>query len=413
MNNFDNTRNTNFFVIFVILFSLLLGCQKEDHPPAKSEVNIGILLPLSGSAGSVSESSQLAATMAAQDVNRHFENTHSEFEIRTVVEDTETDPGKVLEALEKLHQQGITTVIGPYTSANAAAVLDYANTNNITLLSPASVATSLSINDHLYRLVPDNSNQSRVLAALFLHDSIEALIPVVRNDLWGNGLMENLKQEIDPSIALQNVINYDPVNPEADLIAGKIQNALDQTAGIIPPHRTGILLLTYDEGTEILGASSHLNNIAGTIWYGSSAYANNADLVDKRDAAEFAKKHTFTCSAFGPDPGSRHLWEPVRDELTIRLGHIPDVYSLNMYDAVWLMAMTWQNNLKGVNGMDFRNMLELTAQGFQGITGDLTFDGVGDRKKWSFDFWGLSLNNDAYDWKWTGYYEDGNLEINR
>lgn len=412
-SHFQGLKNIILFFGFILFSCFLLGCNTNDNPIETIKADIGVLLPLSGLASSVSESAQIAVELAQRNVNRHFKNSNIGFEIELVIEDTGTDPELALQSLQNLYNQGITTVVGPYASANAAAILDYANNNGIVVLSPASVATSLSTNDNLYRLVPDDNSQTEAIAALFQHDQIKLLIPIVRNDIWGNGLMGNVKNNLDPDIHLSEIIHYDPATLNANRVAQQIQARLGQTDSLYSKEQVGVFLLTYDEGTEILAASQKLSDFQDTKWYGTSPYANNAGLLQNKDAVGFAKDHAFTCSVFGPDPDARNLWEPILDEMTSSLGRVPEVYALTMYDAVWLMALTWHKSLDSGTGFDFKNSLEETAASHTGITGKLNFNLFGDRLNWTFDFWGLSQDNSQYSWNTVGYYKDGKLEIQR
>ena len=116
---------------------------------------IGIILPQTGSGASSGESMEAGINLAVGDLNAYMESTGAPLRMEAIFRDSETDPSTALVQLEDLYQQGIRHVIGPYSSANCAAVLDYADENEIVLVSPSSEASSLAIaNDNLFRLVP-------------------------------------------------------------------------------------------------------------------------------------------------------------------------------------------------------------------------------------------------------------------
>lgn len=134
---------------------LAVGCRKTDETIAKDNLKIGMLIPLSGAAASAGESAQAGATLAIRDVSEYLNSTGSGLEIEFTIKDTGSDPETALQQLEELDGQGVRFIIGPYSSAAAAASLDYADQQGVILLSPSSVASSLAIaDDNLFGSCP-------------------------------------------------------------------------------------------------------------------------------------------------------------------------------------------------------------------------------------------------------------------
>ena len=202
--NFDQQTNkterpNNWIAIGSLLLALCvmltLGCQKTDETINEDTLQVGLLLPLSGAAASAGESARAGATLAMQDVNDFLASGESGLSVEFTIKDTGADPETALQQLKELAGEGARFVIGTYSSADAAATVDYANQEGVILLSPSSVASSLAIaDDNLFRLVPSDGNQAAAVTALFDYDGIETIIPVLRDDVWGDGLIDDVSQ---------------------------------------------------------------------------------------------------------------------------------------------------------------------------------------------------------------------------
>ena len=80
-------------------------------------------------------------------------------------------------------------VIGPFTSAELIASRNYADTNDILLISPSSTSPSLAIpEDNIFRFLPDDTKEAQATANKMWQDGIRAIVPMWRNDTYGNEL---------------------------------------------------------------------------------------------------------------------------------------------------------------------------------------------------------------------------------
>jgi len=390
------------------------GCDDDDAiQPAISTLNIGVMIPLSGNAASTGESVSAALTIAHADLDGYLESIGSDLDIKLRFIDTGADPSTSQDVLEELHDEGIQYVIGPYSSADVAATLDFANANDILILSPASVASSLAIeNDNCYRLVPSDKNQAVAVKALFVHDDIQTIIPIVRNDVWGEGLISDVNDELTTEgITLRNTIFYDPSNMDVEAISQKVSDEIDAAAMQTPLDKIGVYLLSFGEGTEVLQAASQFEANASVNWYGSSAYANNNSLINDSEARAFATEQKLLCPSFAPDPSVEDLWGPIESELIALLGRTPETYALTSYDALWVITMSYLLSEQPEDIDQFKTSLEEVTMYYNGITGRTTLDTYGDRKFASFNFWGIDQDGSTFDWKSYGFYNNATGQL--
>ena len=62
-------------------------------------------------------------------------------------------------------------------------------TDGIAVINHSSTAPSLAVPDYTFRLVPDDTDQVKILE----ENGIDVLIPAWRDDMWGNGPESQLR----------------------------------------------------------------------------------------------------------------------------------------------------------------------------------------------------------------------------
>jgi branched-chain amino acid transport system substrate-binding protein len=399
--------------LFLACIVFTTACSDSDDDDAEKTIHMGLIAPLTGSISSAGISGSAAISIALEDVNQYLKTTGSHLKVSIEVSDDETNPDVALERLKDFHTKGIRYVIGPYTSANAAAILDYANQNGIVLISPSSVATTLSIpDDNLFRVIPDDKNQADAISALFVYDDVDHIIPIVRSDVWGDGLIANVNQLMtQQGKTVVTPIRYDPTNVNTGQIISDVSAAINQTLQEAPAAKTAVYLLSFGEGATILSAAAGNPDCALVRWFGSSAFATNASIILDNAAAAFAYQQTLRCPIFAPDAAAKDLWQPIVNKLTTQLGRAPESYALSSYDALWLMTLAYRDCSDPEDVALFKASLVQTAGKYYGITGRTTFNDAGDRKYATLGILGLSFDGGIYNWKEFGNYSNSTGQL--
>jgi ABC-type branched-subunit amino acid transport system substrate-binding protein len=396
----------------------------------EANVKIGALLPLTGTLSSFGESSGASLKIALKDINEHFLKSHSDTRIELIIEDTKTDPGIALEKLKYLKSKGVQIVIGPATSANVAAVRDYADQNGILILSPSSTATQLTIpNDNVFRLVPDDSHQALAIAKKMWQDGVRVAVPMWRSDIFGEGLHSALNENFkrlggkvvegvgykpptgDFSASLHR-INF--IFWEQDLKA--LESRVNEEVKRYGADRVGVYVVSFDEIVPIMIQAERHPGLSSVKWYGSDGSALNAGLVKNVDAASFAVKTSFANPIYAVDDDKNRSFVEVNKHITKEIGHPHRSYAELAYDALWVAALTC-DKVVGVNQKttDHNNINVLSktllrvASSYNGITGKTLLNDAGDRISGSYDFWSITEENDngsAYEWKRIETFHD-------
>src|SRR5947207_1074415 len=168
-------------------FVLPMHAQRRRASTANDTIVIGGLFSLTGDGATLGNASKAALELAVRDINTELDTLRVPWQVQMALADTKLTPSGAVDGIKALQAAGATFVIGPQSSAEAAAILDYANANSIVVISQGSTASSLAIpDDYLFRLAPNDKLEGAAIAALMRNDGIDVMVPIWRDDA-GNG----------------------------------------------------------------------------------------------------------------------------------------------------------------------------------------------------------------------------------
>ena len=141
------------------------------------------------------KASHAAALNAIDDFNEYLRSIDRE-EMSLIPESVylSTNPEYTLEQVKKLHADGVDVFIGPETSAELAMIKPFVDSEELLVISTSSTAPSLAVADSIYRLVPDDTHQGKLISILAEERDITTVFLLVRDDIWGNGLADAIKE---------------------------------------------------------------------------------------------------------------------------------------------------------------------------------------------------------------------------
>lgn len=350
---------------------------------------LGGLFPLSGSLGGPAEQRLTAASLAIDTVNNANDGFGNDWYVDIIIEDTQTDPDVALEKLKRLDRLGIKVVVGPSASASAAAVREYANENDIILLSP-STSHSLSIpGDTLYRVSPPSIHEVMVLNKMLEQDDMEHVVVIHRQDLWGNTLVEGLLSEFGgtlytengygPEMANEGILDYERIAADvAEDVQALVEEHGDSTVSV--------MVIGFEESAGILEAASHHPILGSVQWYGSAGNANRLAIPANDVAAAFAQSVNFMGPILMIDDGV--LAQLVtRDLHALHPGELIDPYLYVTYDAVSVAGLSVGSVAK-LPASEAGPTLSLTINKYAFfISSDDGLDENGDLAGADYDIW--------------------------
>jgi branched-chain amino acid transport system substrate-binding protein len=399
---------------FLLLSILVSGCSKNEPSryapiPAK-EIRIGVLLALSGSGFSSGESAAVALELARTDIQFFFESAGIQEKLVLDIVDTKTDTAEALKQLAAFYDKGIRLVIGPYSSAELAHIKNFADSHGMLIVSPSSVAVSLAVpNDNIFRFVTSDVIQGKAMSKLLVEDKIKVVVPIIRNDVWGNDLIAATAGAFEKTGGIvQPPVKFEPGTVDFENVLDELDNAVAVELEHHNPNDVAIYLLSFAEGTRIVAEAKKHANLNYVYWYGASAFAQNVSALNDTNAALFSYTHGLPCPLFGLDDAAKFKWEPLRERIQSVTGRVPDVYSFSAYDALWVLVKAYRSAGGNVSIDLLKSAFVYEADNYYGVSGNTQLDENGDRAFGNYDFWAIKSDTLGYAWKRVARYNSLN-----
>lgn len=375
----------------------------------QTTVRIAGLFSMTGDGSSLGAASAAALELAARDINAEFTALHVPFRVEYEVVDTQLTATVAAQKIQEVYARGARIVIGPQSSAEAAAMLQFANEHGMVVISQASTASSLAIaNDALFRLAPNDKLEGAAQAALMVADGIDTMVPMWRDDAGNRGLHTSTSASFTAlggtSLAgLAYAPETSDFTTQVNALAAAVRNARTSK----PNARVAVYLASFEEAVDIMRIARNDADLSAVRWYGGDGVAQSRALLADANVAAFAAQTSFTAPTVGLDESAKSIWQPLMTEIATKYGFTPDAYALSVYDAAWIAALAAME--AGNDDTLLETAFARNAQRYFGATGTTALDAAGDRLIGSFDFWTIKDTSGTKDWVRTAQFSGGHV----
>lgn len=399
-------------IVLVALFAVAFGaaCADDDNSVGSAgELKIGALLDFTGDWQTLGKASKAAIELAEEDINGRAAKEGLP-RISVTVKETGLDPKRALEGIKALYDDGVRVVIGPQSSSEVREILPFAKEKGIIVISQGSTSSTLSTGgDTVFRLPPDDRQETAAIAALLKEDGITAIVPAWRADLGNQGLATSVRSAFQ---AVGGTASAGIEYPTSGADIGKVLDTIEQQvneAGAKSGAKVGIYLAAFEEAATVLGEAAKRQSLAGIRWYGTSSIALTATLTSDSTASDYAIKAGFPNPSFGLDRSAegKKTWETIAAKVRAKSGQEADAFALSAYDAVELAALAVKAAGGTGDAQKLGDAIVATAKTMKGLTGSLALNEAGDRAAGSFDFWVVCKEGDKYGWELSASYTPG------
>lgn len=392
-------------ITFVFIALLAAGCAKDNIPNQGQQddtITVGAFLSLTGQWATLGKTSEAALDLATKEINNYFQSGGSQTRVAVKIYDTKLDAATALDALKEAHKQGIRFIIGPQSSGECSQLLDYANKNNMIIISQGSTAGALSIpGDNLFRYCPDEKLETAAEAKAIFSDGIRAIVTIALDDVGNKGLQQSLDNafgtlggqvySLNPYAA--NTTDFSSVISD---INGQLTAAINQYGA----DKVGVYIACFDEGVNLFAQAVNDTVLTSVNWYGGDGIANSEALAANSTAAAFALSTHFTTPAFALSDDAKSIWKSLSDKILQKTGIQPTAFGLASYDALWTVALTYEATQGDGHSWDnAKKMFAKQSDMYFGATGATKLNANGDRALASFGFWEMIQDNNGYSWK--------------
>ena len=291
---------------------------------------------------------------------------------------------------------GINLIVGHGGDSQCEASLNYANNNNMLLLSPGSSSYELAEVDNLYRLAPNETMQFQANAACMKELNISHVVVLAKRTEWARTMSKIAIDEFEKnSLAVTsfNFSDYRSFNKLSDLI----------------------LILTTKHGEEhvavqLIGHTSlpefktEYSKAFSVLWFGTS----NTVFDDFSSWGGTAGG----VGLFSPIPGSRSdKYILFREEVADEYAFFISYYGASAYDACWLYALSIIES-GSTETEEIKKVILDVSQQFDGVSGYCGLNSMGDRMYSDYKIMGY-VGKGEFDEFGYFYYENKTVEFSR
>lgn len=377
--------------------------MQKDLP---EKVLIGGLLPLTGDRSARGEDYKTAIHLAEHDFNSYLEDLEADWHIDVLIEDSGTSPTVALEKLTALKAKDIQIVIGPQSSAELRNVMSYADYNGILLVSSGSTAPTLAIpGDNVYRFIPDDSTQGRILARLVVNEGITTVVPIWRGDAWGDGLHDVFAREFEAlGGTTHEGIRYNPEIIEFSSSVSLLAEKIAESSGNKSLEEIAVLDMSFTEAVQIMQSAEQYDILGDIRWFGASAIVKDKEMVEDKISRKFAEDVNLVAMQFAPSNTTKY--NNVYDRMIYEIGRVPNAYAFSTYDSVWVIGLAILQ-LQDTDMHEIKEAIPSIAEEYSGAIGSTSLNDAGDLDNSNYEIWGIQ----GEEWVMLGRYDSATDSI--
>lgn len=338
------------------------------------EVPVGGVFDITGSWSEEGSLSRTAAQHAVDDFNAYLVDIGAEWQMKLLIEDSQANGSVAFDKVSSLNSRGVDVILGMGFSSHLLQSADYVESHNMLVISHASQAANLEIDDNMFRLVPSDSNQAPAVVAMMENAGIEVLIPFIRDDVWGNGMLNAVKEQYSGTIP--DEFKYATTNLEFSAEIGTLDLRIGDLIEEHGADKVGVLYVGTDEFLTIIEGAKLYDNVDNVRWFSTNTQATNEALFQNEDAAEFVDTVMLTVTKQG-STSANHVTAHVDDILNATSERAPSQYTYASYDSVWLLGIAiLQTGTTDISTLV--NAIPLVAEHMIGSAGPLRLTDNGD-----------------------------------
>lgn len=340
--------------VLLFVIASLSGCGSKPV--------IGVLLPMSGDAGSYGESMKEAIDLALAEAEA---DGSLPADLTLVWGDSATDPVKGREEIQRLAGQGAKLIITGTTSGTARAFLPELEDSDVIALSPSASAPSLTKDSkRFFRLFASDELEGQRAGRFLFEDQGKSSVLIFSQDSEQARGIEPFFRQVYEGALDGTVVGR--------VLVGDT-NWHEDCSDLIAAHQPeSVYIIAYANKTlEVLRhlrAKGYTGTICATsAFYSGEVLEQEPELVD---------------GVYFPQPAfelqsdlevSRIFVESFR----ARYGHDPDIYAAHAYDAL-RVSLQIPSIVRAWEANEIRRALQFEVKEFPGVTGPIQFDDYGD-----------------------------------
>jgi ABC-type branched-subunit amino acid transport system substrate-binding protein len=372
---------------FASLLLIVLAVPAASCSSSSSVINLGSVMDLTGSLSGMGPLINNGVQLAVNQINAAGGINGKQ--VVLYEEDGGTDPTISLTAVKKLASvNGCKVIIGPMTSGAVEAAAPYALSNKVLLITPSGTSPDLSGSTYtadrqfVFRTVTSDALQGEAMAQLVTQGGFKKVAILAMNNSYGSGIAGVVTTQLAGKATIVANISYDPTT----------LNYLTELQTIKSDAPDCIIQVSYQADADVIYTEASQLGMSNIQWIAPDGVFSTATLGTAQAAAFMAQCVEGTAAAA---PAGLAAYATFSSQYQAAFGVAPGVYAENAYDAANLVFAA----MKVVGTTDATKIAAevLTlAQNYQGASGTITLNSIGDRVSGSYQVWKVVDTNGTY-----------------
>ena len=383
------------------------GGSGSTEPGESLDLKIGTALPVTGNLAFLGPPEIAGTEFAKAEINA----ADMGIQVELIQGDSGDTDNKAYETeIPRLLGEGVSAIIGAASSGVSLQFIDQVVGADVIQFSPANTSAAFTTYDDnglYFRTAPSDILQGEVLGNLIAESGAQTLGMIVLNDSYGTGLAEFVTEAFEAA--------------GGEVVAAPTYNTGDtnfsaQVSEVVAANPDAIALITFEEVTTMLPELFAAGVTADQLYFVDGNLSNfGTNGVDVGGSLEGAKGTYPGLSLDTIEDFTSALQEFWVGEGNEELAEF--VYAAESYDAVILLALAAlaagstdslaiAEKLQEVSGgsgdgttcTSFAECAEIINSGgvadYDGISGKITFDDVGDPTDASIGIYQYTADND-------------------
>jgi branched-chain amino acid transport system substrate-binding protein len=347
------------------------------------------------------------AESAIAEINQYCDDNNYPFRFGIKVVSAEGMAPTAIEKTQAFKESGVNLIIGPPWSSMFCAVRNYANENNMIVISPSSTSPLLAMDDNGFRLAIHDGKTSQILAELLAVKDSKAIVCISRNDSWANAVWMELLYDYEGEAVK---IDYPSESTSFHPYLLNASQTLQKFNDTNKYDQVSILALCFDELPTILEESTEYPVLNDVSWL-----AANMDVKWNWTLSSIDIASSVNLTSFSPVIPSSDKFADLNNEFQRKFGEELGFYDANIYDCCWLFALS-VIEAGSNNAVELKPVLIGIAEDYIGVTGLCRFDCYGDRAAATYSIYQYKpygdtiqiVENDRWQIDFhEGYYREG------
>jgi branched-chain amino acid transport system substrate-binding protein len=300
-------------------------------------------------------------------------------------------------------------------SGEIANIKSFVASNKIIIVSPSSTAlptllgiTTPAEKKYIFRFIGTDDLQTDAIVGELKNLGIKSVVIIYIDNGWGRNLCDVMGPKLDAAgIEIERYVEY-PDPPPADFspYIAEMENAVGNLLKNYSPSEIAIVAFGYEEVATIFSQINSDSSLLSVIWIGSDGVALGSKALDTCSKTSRVGLYSTLFESKGVTLGNL---ESKYEENGF--GKTPYQYSLNAYDAAWVLALSYVEVVDAVGNYDPESMAEIIptvtewySEGeydVRPVSGYITLNEWNDRASGNYTIWYV---NKSCEWDVAGFW---------